>query len=408
MFLRLFIGSNEGMETLPRHEQRQFLQLAGHIASRGLNPADLPIITPAANTSGYFTVLDGKRRIMALKALEKPDLLAASLDPDILARLRCYSKTYHPSQIADLLCVCVENRSEAASWIELRHSTVNPSTSIMPWNSLESSCGENMIAHKQLWSPHQMALVIMAVHRPENYLVKTMNSLVSADSHWRSFKEIGIAVDGITVDWMPNILNPQQATIVPLNDKEQVRVNGYKLHRRACHNYYRSLQLLHSYRGLIICEDDVIFRDGWIDKLCQSLNEMQTRKVDRFVLSLYSPHDHRNGSLRRGDYYSSYVANSFYGTQCVFYSSSEIHDVSRLIWEKGVESPDAPYDLLLKRYCERKQNLYTTRVSLVQHIGQKSTGLGGGHRSPTFNLPWPKPNNGLDANNIKHARNETT
>lgn len=381
---------------LPRHRQREIIDLAGHISAYGLNPSDLPIVMPSLNSTNDYIVLDGNRRLIVLRGLEKPDYLAKTLDADMLTRLWEYSKTYLQNPVESLHCVCVENRDDAAPWIEVRHSECNHGAGIVPRIGLGSHV--NLVRNSPAgiqsvetsWSPDQIALVIMTVKRPNNYLSKTLESLTLADSKWRLFREVGLAVDSPDASWIPVFLPARKLTIAPLNIEETIRVETYKLHRRACHNYYRALQLATSCRGLIVCEDDIVFREGWIEKLCQSLDEMQENGVSNFVLSLYSANNHDNRSFRRGTFYSSYLASSFYGTQCVFYTASEIPEVSSLIWKNGVQDYLDPYDLILKQYCERKQNLYVTRYSLVQHIGLKSTGLGGNHhRSPTFHLSWP-------------------
>lgn len=244
------------------------------------------------------------------------------------------------------------------------------------------------------WSLDQIALTVMTVKRSEDYLSKTLSSLVSADSSFHLLKKMNVAVDDVDGSWVDHSISPKTINIVPLTQEESDRANTYKLHRRACHNYYRALMLSGDCRGLIVCEDDIIYRNGWLVKLCQALNEMETNGLTEFVISLYSASNHDAPWLRRGEYYSSYVASNFFGTQCVFYTASELQEITSLIWKCGVEQHQEPYDLLVKRHCERKQNLYTTRVALAQHVGQQSTGLGWWHCSPTFDSPWPDSSGG--------------
>ncbi len=257
-------------------------------------------------------------------------------------------------------------------------------------NSMVLTNSNVTIDEKTEWSPDHISVVIMAVRRSTDYLSKTILSLSLADSCVETLKEIAIAVDDTDVSWILSMPFKKKIAIMPLSDGENSRVKEYKLHRRACHNYYRALQLAKCYRGLIVCEDDVVFRNGWIEKLCCALNEMQQDSIKDFVLSL-TPHTIMRLIASAGaPIIAAIFASSFYGTQCVFYCASQVGEISRRVWRHGVQIYRAPYDLLLKRHCELKQNLYTTRVSLNQHIGRNSTGLGSGnHRSPTFHLPWP-------------------
>ena len=57
------------------HEQGPKLyNLAEDIVEKGLNPTELVMVTPA-DEHGLHTVLEGNRRVAALKLLNSPDLL---------------------------------------------------------------------------------------------------------------------------------------------------------------------------------------------------------------------------------------------------------------------------------------------------------------------------------------------
>jgi hypothetical protein len=144
-------------------------------------------------------------------------------------------------------------------------------------------------------------------------------------------------------------------------------------------------------RALLICEDDVIFRESFLHKLCQALNEMSSCDVHDHVLSLYTYRDDdRRQAYRRGQFYSSYPAKCFWGTQAVLYTRREAVDFAWMLETASVANSGRPYDLVLRSFCVSRQHLYTTRFALVQHIGEKTTGLGRYHRAPTFTRPWPE------------------
>lgn len=204
-------------------------------------------------------------------------------------------------------------------------------------------------------------------------------------------REIAVAVDAPDLACVAPLEHHRRVRWVARTAEESARVAGFHVHRRACHNYWRALGLAPAEtRGVVVCEDDVIFRDGWLGMLLDCLNEMQGVVRNDFLLSAYSAGDHEHGPLRRGRFYSSYVECSFYGTQAMFYLPGEARAVRALLWTHGVEAPQAPYDLLIQRWAVAQQHLYTTRHSLVQHAGAQSTGLGDGrHRSPSFLRLWP-------------------
>lgn len=245
---------------------------------------------------------------------------------------------------------------------------------------------------RKVWQPEQISLSILTVPRNPTYVLQTITSLFAADPLAHRLREICIAVDADENEELSGIAHHQRLRIVSRNREESQRAHSYALHQRACQNYFRALNIpFRGYRGLVVCEDDIVFRDGWLTKLLETLNEMAGDGIEEFVLAGYSAVDHHaNPCLRRGKRYSSYVASSFYGTQCVLYSAGEAEAVRSILWERGVVYYERPYDLLVNQHCTARQNLYATSMSIAQHAGAQTTGLGGHfHTSPTFGQPWP-------------------
>lgn len=236
-----------------------------------------------------------------------------------------------------------------------------------------------------------LSLSIMTCPRNEDYVIQTLDGLIQSDPALSLLREVVIAVDAETAEHLQrHKINPR-FSVALLSAVEAHRVNNVRLHQRACNNFLRSLTLpTRGYRGLIICEDDLIFRPAWISKLCDSLNEMDQDGLTDFVLSAYSSYDHEQPSLRRGKFYSSYYAASFYGSQCLFFTASQVKPIASRVWNRGASTFCEPYDILVNEHCTEAQNLYATRFPLVQHVGFKSTGLGGFDKAARFDDPWPK------------------
>jgi|GEM_PF-3463267 len=243
------------------------------------------------------------------------------------------------------------------------------------------------------WRPEDLALVFLTCPREPAYFPATLASALLGDPLTNRFPEIVVAVDAPDLACVSPLEKNRRIRWVPRTDEENQRVARFHVHRRACHNYWRALTLATpNVKGVMVCEDDVVFRDGWMEMLLDCLNEMRQNKMEAFLLAAYSAFDHEDRWLRRKRCYSSYVAHGFFGTQAMFYPVAELPALTQLLWEHGVAVSGAPYDLLIQRYAIARQHLYTTRHSLVQHVGARSTGLGDGkHRSPSFGRPWPKP-----------------
>jgi hypothetical protein len=237
----------------------------------------------------------------------------------------------------------------------------------------------------------KLCLAIMTVQREPTYLYQTLASLFACDPLVHRLRRIAIVADGEDFGYLDPLRHHARVHLVPMPPDRWAEVKDFGIHRRACHNFVRCLEsCTEDSDGILVCEDDVVFRDGFLGKLLQSLHELTRRDLREFILAAYAAYDHEaDRSLRRGRYYSSYPAHTFYGTQCVFFPRSEALHVAEEVRRRSVKQAGKPYDLVIHDYAVRRQHLYATRFSLAQHVGRRTSGLGHFHQSPTFHRPWP-------------------
>ncbi len=133
------VGQREALRAIATNQGRKLQVLAKDIVRNGLNPADLPIVTPFQDDLNRFLVLEGNRRIAALKALENPDSLMDAVPKGVLTEIRRLSKDYQSAPIDSVQCVVVKDRDEARHWIELRHTGENQGAGIVPWASEDAT-----------------------------------------------------------------------------------------------------------------------------------------------------------------------------------------------------------------------------------------------------------------------------
>lgn len=110
-------------------QRDKLVRIAVDIHDHGLSPAQLFIVTPA--TTGRFTVLDGNRRLAALRILDNARLLTATLHSDDFARVTSGTRS-HPTAV---LCAVVPNRDEARLWLERSHGGQLEGIGPVPWSS---------------------------------------------------------------------------------------------------------------------------------------------------------------------------------------------------------------------------------------------------------------------------------
>ncbi len=129
------VGQREALRTFASHQGPKLLALAKHIIHYGLSPGDPPYVMQLKDGEQRFVVLEGNRRLTALRALENPDLLLDAVAQGVLTDLRRLSKEYQEAPIDNVDCVVFNDREEARPWIELKHIGELGGAGIVRWES---------------------------------------------------------------------------------------------------------------------------------------------------------------------------------------------------------------------------------------------------------------------------------
>lgn len=104
------------------------VNLAKDLVHKGPSPADLLMVMPHGD--GKYIVLDGNRRVSAIKVLNRPELLH---DAQIEKRFASIAAT---GDVPDYLeCVVFETREEAEAWIAKRHDGPDEGRGLVPWSA---------------------------------------------------------------------------------------------------------------------------------------------------------------------------------------------------------------------------------------------------------------------------------
>lgn len=117
---------------------KQLLALANDIVDEGIDPSNRTIVIPTQDQARRYIVLEGNRRLLALKALETPAVLASVLTPSENKTLEALSKRYLAGAPLDELdCVLFQKEEDAAHWIWLRHTGQNDGAGLISWQTPE-------------------------------------------------------------------------------------------------------------------------------------------------------------------------------------------------------------------------------------------------------------------------------
>ncbi|QPO08273.1 ParB N-terminal domain-containing protein [Sulfitobacter sp. B30-2] len=117
------VGSqSEALETLIHLNPTHFRNMMLSIKKNGLDPGDNLYVIEAGEDGDYI-VLDGNRRLSALKVLSGPDVLDGTNAPSSMKKslLRAASG-FDINQLDAIRCACFKDRAEAEEWIFRRHT----------------------------------------------------------------------------------------------------------------------------------------------------------------------------------------------------------------------------------------------------------------------------------------------
>lgn len=128
------MSQQEAIATIVSKQGRKLVKLATDIVDKGLNPLKLPMVTPAQR-AGMFTVIEGNRRIAALKVLTSPQLLVdLKLQPPLVKQYKKLQALANDS-LPDTINCCVVSEEEATHWMILEHTGENEGVGVIPWNT---------------------------------------------------------------------------------------------------------------------------------------------------------------------------------------------------------------------------------------------------------------------------------
>ncbi|MBQ8484730.1 MAG: hypothetical protein IJ534_01110 [Bacteroidaceae bacterium] len=128
-------SQNEALNTIASEQKGKLLVLLKDILVNGLNPSDMPIVMPAPQKENGYIVLEGNRRIAALKLFKKPRILT---NVAMQQRYRKLHDVYKNKSVNTVECLLVNSREEANLWIERKHEGEMNGAGTVKWNSVQS------------------------------------------------------------------------------------------------------------------------------------------------------------------------------------------------------------------------------------------------------------------------------
>lgn len=175
--------------------------LAKDISSFGLNPADRVMVMEDEKEKGQFVVLEGNRRLTALKLLNNSDIAPTQDWQKRFSRLR--PTNYSP--INRIPCVVFDDLERAFHFIELRHLGQSGGAGIVPWEAEQKARHDQRLHRK---SRHHKALAVLDFIRnsdgispdlkgfaSKGFPITTLDRILS-DKEFRNFLGLDLNSDG--------------------------------------------------------------------------------------------------------------------------------------------------------------------------------------------------------------------
>src|SRR2546425_10711719 len=116
---RIDFASNqrEGLHKVIADEPEKFVRLTKSIVKRGLNPMDRLLVFRPKGTRTY-TVVEGNRRVAALKILVNPASLSTlNIDSRVRKRLEDTARSFVAEKVEPIACFDVGSRENAIHWL---------------------------------------------------------------------------------------------------------------------------------------------------------------------------------------------------------------------------------------------------------------------------------------------------
>lgn len=111
-------------------DARKILKLAEHIAQNGLDPTEIQMVTPGEDDT--YIVLEGNRRLTALKLLQRPDLCPVE---KLVKGFMAAHGRMDMNELNEIDFSVVPTREAGEMWLELKHTGENAGVGRVNWSS---------------------------------------------------------------------------------------------------------------------------------------------------------------------------------------------------------------------------------------------------------------------------------
>lgn len=134
------VSQRDALQKIIDDQEEKLAELAEDISSEGMSPIERVLVLREKSGDGRFVVVEGNRRLAALKILSNPTALSGlSLKESLQRRLEAIAKEFKKTDVEPISCFEVSDRVEAKKWIYLRHTGENEGRGVVGWSGLAAA-----------------------------------------------------------------------------------------------------------------------------------------------------------------------------------------------------------------------------------------------------------------------------
>ena len=123
----------EAIRALIEEQKNKLIRLAQDIIENGLSPLETILVTPVPDQKNRYTVVEGNRRVAAIKLVSQPDLAADTTWHNAFKRLHKLLPGQVPKKVG---CIIAPSKEDAFLWIQRRHDTGLKGAGLESWSTI--------------------------------------------------------------------------------------------------------------------------------------------------------------------------------------------------------------------------------------------------------------------------------
>jgi|GEM_PF-1508846 len=126
-------GQPQSIKAIIEEQGPKLVNLAKDIIKNGLSPIELLLVTPSPDNPNIYIVIEGSRRVTAIKLINNPTLAAGTELEEDFKKLAIKS---HPNLPDIVNCVIVPMKADGKVWIRRRHDRNLKGAGLEEWSSI--------------------------------------------------------------------------------------------------------------------------------------------------------------------------------------------------------------------------------------------------------------------------------